>query len=153
MNDEQIFELAEKCAFQDDFGYWNFKDEGLLDFVFLVQKSLGEPVAWHEPDSYGNVTTYKEWAIEHGWRPLYTAPPKQDEGSNKEKVSQWMMDKGYATGHGDSVVDLLQELEWQVAEREREACAKIVEADGLARGECGYMLTKAATRIRARGEK
>lgn len=46
MNDEQIFELAEKCAFQDDFGYWNFKDEGLLDFVFLVQKSLGETVAW-----------------------------------------------------------------------------------------------------------
>ena len=36
-----------------------------------------EPVAWHEPDSYGNVTTYKEWAIKHGWRPLYTAPPKE----------------------------------------------------------------------------
>ena len=48
--------------------------------------------------------------------------------SDKEKVSQWMMDKGYATGHGDSVVDLLQELEWQVAEREREACAKVAES-------------------------
>ena len=36
---------------------------------------------------------------------------------------------------------------------EREACAKLVEADGLARGADGYMLTKAATRIRARGEK
>ena len=47
--------------------------------------------------------------------------------SDKEKVSQWMMDKGYATGHGDSIVDLLQELEWQVAEREREACAKVCE--------------------------
>ena len=33
-----------------------------------------EPVAWHEPDSYGNVTTYKEWALAHGWKPLYTAP-------------------------------------------------------------------------------
>ena len=39
----------------------------------------------------------------------------------------------------------------EVAE-EREACAKLVEADGLARGADGYMLTKAATRIRARGE-
>ena len=48
--------------------------------------------------------------------------------SDKEKVSQWMMDKGYATGHGTSVVDLLQELEWQVAEREREACAKVAES-------------------------
>ena len=35
---------------------------------------------------------------------------------------------------------------------EREACARLVEADGLARGEHGYMLIKAATRIRARGE-
>jgi hypothetical protein len=33
-----------------------------------------EPVAWHEPDSYGNVTTYKEWALAHGWKPLYIAP-------------------------------------------------------------------------------
>ena len=73
--------------------------------------------------------------------------------SDKEKVSQWMMDKGYATGHGDSVVDLLQELEWQVAEQEREACAKVVEADGLARGNEGLVLIKAAGRIRARGEK
>ena len=74
--------------------------------------------------------------------------------SDKEKVSQWMMDKGYATGHGDTVVDLLQELEWQAAEREREACAKIVEADGLARGKTeGMVLLKAASRIRARGEK
>ena len=68
--------------------------------------------------------------------------------SDKEKVSQWMMDKGYATGHGTSVVDLLQELEWQVAEREREACAKVAEfyepcCDSCPRG--------VATAIRARG--
>ena len=47
--------------------------------------------------------------------------------TNLQKVSEWMMDKGYATGHGTSVGDLLQELEWQVAEREREACAKLAE--------------------------
>jgi len=38
MTDEQIFELAEKIGFQDDFGRWNFTSEGLLDFVFMVQK-------------------------------------------------------------------------------------------------------------------
>ena len=69
------------------------------------------------------------------------------------KAIMWMMDKGYTTGHGDTVVDLLQELEWQVAEREREACAKVVEADGLARGNEGLVLIKAASRILARGEK
>lgn len=42
MTDEQIFELAEKCGFQDDYGRWNFMSEDLLDFVFLVQKASGE---------------------------------------------------------------------------------------------------------------
>jgi len=30
-----------------------------------------EPVAWHEPGAYGNVTVYKKWAEENGWLPLY----------------------------------------------------------------------------------
>jgi len=45
MNDEQIFELAEKNSFQDDSGCWIFKDEGLLDFVFMVQKAEREACA------------------------------------------------------------------------------------------------------------
>jgi hypothetical protein len=36
-----------------------------------------EPVAWHEPEAYGNVTVYKNWAKENGWQPLYTAPPQR----------------------------------------------------------------------------
>jgi hypothetical protein len=31
-----------------------------------------EPVAWHEPGAYGNVTVYKQWAEENGWLPLYS---------------------------------------------------------------------------------
>ena len=104
MNDEQVFELAEKNSFQDDSGCWIFKDEGLLDFVFMVQKA------------------------------------------EREKVAKWMMGQGYATGHGDTIEDLLKELELQVAEREREACAKVVEA--MADKRFG----QAALRIRARGE-
>jgi hypothetical protein len=38
----------------------------------------------------------------------------------REKVAKWMVERGYATGHGDTVEDLLKELEWQAAERERE---------------------------------
>ena len=52
---------------------------------------------------------------------------KQVAAAEREKAAQWMMAKGYATGHGDSIEDLLQELEWQVQEREREACAQVVE--------------------------
>ena len=49
--------------------------------------------------------------------------------AEREKVAAWMMSQGYATGHGDTVEDLLKELEWQIAEREREACAKLCEAN------------------------
>jgi len=44
-------------------------------------------------------------------------------------VADWIMHRGFATGHGDAIVDMLDELEWQVAEREREACAEC-GADG-----------------------
>ena len=37
------------------------------------------------------------------------------------QLAAWMTRQGYATGHGDSIEDLLQELDWQVQEREREA--------------------------------
>jgi hypothetical protein len=36
----------------------------------------------------------------------------------REKVAQWMVERSYATGHGDTVEDLLKELEWQAAERQ-----------------------------------
>jgi hypothetical protein len=37
--------------------------------------------------------------------------------AEREKVAAWMIERGYATGHGDTTEDLLKELEWQIAER------------------------------------
>jgi hypothetical protein len=34
-----------------------------------------------------------------------------------EKLARWMIQHGFATGHGDSFDDLLEELSWQVKER------------------------------------
>ena len=54
--------------------------------------------------------------------------------AEREKLAAWMMRQGYATGHGDTVEDLLKELEWQIEERirnEREACAKVCEGLGV----------------------
>lgn len=45
-----------------------------------------------------------------------------------EAVAKWMIDRGYATGHGDTIEDLLKELEWQIRESESEACAKVCGA-------------------------
>ena len=45
----------------------------------------------------------------------------------REKVAKWMVERSYATGHGDKVEDLLTEIDWQAAEREREGCAKVCD--------------------------
>ena len=58
--------------------------------------------------------------------------------AERQKVALWMIQRSYATGHGDTTEDLLAELEWQIAENwnramingvetEREACAKVCE--------------------------
>ncbi len=67
--------------------------------------------------------------------------------AEREKLAAWMMRQGYTTGHGDTVEDLLKELEWQIKEREREACAKVVEDYCGAWNDEGYALAAA---IRAR---
>jgi hypothetical protein len=74
----------------------------------------------------------------------------------RNKLAAWMMAQGYATGHGDTVEDLLKELEWQIRESEREACALVCdrmeqEAEGT---ECCKWPTPAdcAHAIRAGGQ-
>jgi hypothetical protein len=38
----------------------------------------------------------------------------------RELVAQWMITKGLATGHGDTIEDLLEEAYWQIMERGKE---------------------------------
>lgn len=47
--------------------------------------------------------------------------------AERNKLAQWMMAQGYATGHGDTMEQLLKELEWQIRERERKACALLCD--------------------------
>ena len=73
--------------------------------------------------------------------------------AEREKVAAWMRSKSYATGHGDTVEDLLKELEWQVAEREREACAKVCFNMAQQHNDIrSAALEMASEYIRARGE-
>jgi hypothetical protein len=77
-----------------------------------------------------------------------------------EAVAKWMIDRGYATGHGDTIEELLKELEWQIRENEREACAKVCEAwvkdhaktDNCTYADCDFVAaaTDCAAAIRAR---
>jgi hypothetical protein len=45
------------------------------------------------------------------------------EVADMEKLAAWMLANSFATGHGDTMEDLLAELDWQVREL-REAVAR-----------------------------
>jgi len=54
--------------------------------------------------------------------------------AEREKLAHWMRSLGYATGHGDTMEDLLDHLGAQIAEGlesevllEREACARVCD--------------------------
>ncbi len=51
-----------------------------------------------------------------GRRP-HVATPAPGENSERAEVARWMIKNGFATGHGDTITDLLSELSWQVTER------------------------------------
>jgi uncharacterized protein YoaH (UPF0181 family) len=36
-----------------------------------------------------------------------------------EKIAAWMISQGFATGHGESIQELLEELEWQIKEKNK----------------------------------
>ena len=74
--------------------------------------------------------------------------------AEREKLAAWMMRQGYATGHGDSIEKLLEELEWQIEERiriEREACAKVCDVLAVHPEYASDITKVAAQAIRARG--
>ena len=76
--------------------------------------------------------------------------------AEREKVAAWMMERGYATGHGDSTQDLLTELDWQIRDQaEKQEPVTFVCSTGF----CRFTLTQTdvgigdAQAIRARGEQ
>jgi hypothetical protein len=83
--------------------------------------------------------------------------------AEREKLAHWMRSMGYATGHGDTIEDLLDHLGTQISEglevevlMEREACAKLCDATNLidipTTVEVAAM-RKCAAAIRARSKK
>ena len=71
--------------------------------------------------------------------------------AQREKVAHWMRSMGYATGHGDTIEDLLDHLGTQIAERllmERTACADICDQHASIEG----IAQQCAAEIRARSK-
>jgi chemotaxis response regulator CheB len=44
-------------------------------------------------------------------------PEQSTTVAEREKVAKWMVKHGYATGHGDTIEDLLAQLDWQIKEK------------------------------------
>jgi hypothetical protein len=93
-----------------------------------------------------NETAGQHWGTEHHFRRFAYMLL----AAEREKVAHWMRSMGYATGHGDTIEDLLDHLGTQIAEKmkaEREACADICDQHASIEG----IAQKCAAEIRARG--
>jgi hypothetical protein len=49
--------------------------------------------------------------------------------AERNKLAQWMIDRSYATGHGDTTEDLLDELDWQITESWSKVVMASVESE------------------------
>jgi hypothetical protein len=49
-------------------------------------------------------------------RPICVAV-REAVAAEREKVAEWMMARTYATGHGETTEELLEELGWQIEEK------------------------------------
>ncbi len=56
------------------------------------------------------------WAITQGELEHFAALVA---GAEREKAAAWIIERDYATGHGDTIEGLLKALEWQAKERAR----------------------------------
>ena len=66
--------------------------------------------------------------------------------AERNKLAHWMIQHSYATGHGDTIEDLLKELEGQIRESEREACIRACDSVYLVGAD------ECIAAIRARGQ-
>jgi hypothetical protein len=68
----------------------------------------------------GAMFDHMTW-VERDLAPVFERFAALVAAAEREKVAAWMIARGYATGHGDTIEELLQELDWQVREQERES--------------------------------
>lgn len=104
-----------------------------MNLIKLAQEAglLRSGEGWTEPHRWG-VTEIEKFAAlvieaerNRTWpQDHWTEYERRIAAIERNKIAVWMMERGYATGHGDTVEDLLTALEWQV----REACAQVCEA-------------------------
>jgi len=105
--------------------------------ILRMAREAGLAIAYSERD-------------DDGWRELANFAALIA-AAKREKLAHWMRSMGYATGHGDTIEDLLDHLGTQIAEgllMERAACADICDQHASIEG----IAQRCAATIRARGQ-
>jgi len=103
--------------------------------ILRMAREAGLAIAYSERD-------------DDGWRELANFAALVA-AAQREKLAHWMRSMGYATGHGDTIEDLLDHLGTQIAEgllMERAACADICDQHASIEG----IAQQCAAEIRAR---
>ena len=154
MNREDVIRMAREAGFEsfdhraDD---WVCFGDEIERFANLVAAEERERI---------------KWDTIHSCHPECDKPVcvaiRKAVAAEREKVAQWMMAHGYATGHGDTIEDLLVALDIEIVDRwtravvnavhgEREACAAILDTMA-AKDKLSNYYVVAALAIRARGQ-
>ena len=105
--------------------------------ILRMAREAGLAIAYSERD-------------DDGWRELANFAALVA-AAQREKLAHWMRSMGYATGHGDTIEDLLDHLGTQIAEgllMERAACADICDQHASIEG----IAQQCAAEIRARNK-
>lgn len=79
-------------------------------------------------------------------------PSVSDDTQNMEALSTWMIANSYATGHGDTVEDLLRELDWQHAKKIAALSSAIRILSDTGRSDSARILDARDRLIIGRGE-
>jgi len=101
------------------------------DIIAMAREAGFKP--HHNPDLYDCMVASDE-AIEH-----FAAAAQAAE---RNKLAAWMMAQGYATGHGDTMEGLLEELEREVGFKRAELWIKRINEAVLAEREAVEDLLK-----------
>lgn len=86
----------------------------------FLKSEMADLKKWHKDYMKRMGVPIYDEEVEAMLRAALADPECNEALRDKERLATWMIKNSYATGHGDSLPDLIRELDWQHAERRAE---------------------------------
>ena len=117
MTRDDIIRMAREAGFEDGYGNHLFPPGDYREEVIPVTEELERFAALVAAEKEAQMIRDGYRKCSEGQRTTrFCALLEEAVAAEREKVARWMISHGYATGHGDTTEDLLEELEWQIKE-------------------------------------